>query len=424
MSGTKRRPRSVVFSALAITALIGCSDGSNAPPEPKYYENVRPLLAEQCTGCHAAGGIAPFALTSYEEAKAWAGPAAAAVRARRMPPFLADGSGECGTFRDSRWLTPAEIEVFERWADSGAPMGDPTTPKPPPRQVPTLEGRIEEVDTGVDYLPDQSGTDDYRCFVIDPPGELAATGFDVRPGNPRITHHLIAYQAADAAAGEAARELDAETVEPGYPCFGTGPQVDATTVAGWAPGSGATNFPAGTGVEIAADRPLILEMHYNIAGGPGETDRTTLLFEVADAGSVIPILDLALLDFDFIGPPGLPSFSTTEEYPAWWSLEDYGLGDYRGSLLVHGVNGHMHERGLSMRMEVIGSTETCLVDIPRWDFNWQLSYWFEAPIEISANDLLRITCEWTTEGLTAPLVWGERTSDEMCLGGIYVTFPD
>lgn len=423
MTCFNRWTRAGLLCAASAVGVAGCGDDPSATPAPKYYEDVRPLLAEQCTGCHEEGGIAPFALTSYEEAKAWAGPVAAAVRARRMPPFLADGSGSCGTFRDSRWLDEEEIAVFERWAENDAPMGDPATPEPPQRAVPTLEGQIEQVDTGVDYLPDQDTTDDYRCFVIDPPRELAATGFDVRPGNPRIAHHLIAYQAVDAAAGENARQLDAEAPGPGYPCFGTGPQVDATTIAGWAPGAGATIFPAGTGVEIAGDRPLILEMHYNIAGGPGETDRTTLLFEAAEPGSVIPILELALLDFDFVGPPGMASFSTTEEYPAWWSLDDYGLADYRGPILVHGVNGHMHERGLSMRMQARGATDTCLVDIPRWDFDWQLSYWFEDPIEISAGDLLSITCEWTTEGRTAPLVWGEGTSDEMCLGGLYVTFP-
>ena len=412
-----------VFIVLICVTMCSCAEPQSSA-ETTYYEHVRPLLAEYCTGCHQEGGVAPFVLTSYEDAQRRAGPLAAEVRARRMPPFLADNSGDCRTFRDSRWLSAEEIAVFEGWATEQAPMGDPTIPPPTDREIPQLTGQIERADIGIDYLPDQSTTDDYRCFVLDAPGAFAATGFDVQPGNPRITHHLIAYQAIDTAAAAEARQLDADADGPGYPCFGTGPQVDAMTVASWTPGAGATIFPQGSGVEIDGDLPLILEMHYNIAGGPGETDRTTLLFQTTEAGSVTRLFELGALDFDFVGSPGLASYSTTEDFPVLWSLSDFDLPDYDGRLLVHGVNGHMHERGLSMQIEVVGVADACLLDIPRWDFNWQLTYWFEEPVEISARDAFRITCEWTTEGLSEPLVWGEGTGDEMCLGGLFVTLLD
>lgn len=399
-------------------------DGAAPPPaEVTWHGDVRPLVARFCVGCHAEGQSGPFALDDYDEARRWAAPMASAVRARTMPPFLADESGHCQTFRESKWLTEEEIAVFEAWAESGAPEGDGSIPAPDPVALPTLDGPLESVDTGVDYLPDQRRTDDYRCFVVDSPGAFAATGFDVRPSNPRIAHHLIAYQAVDADAAAAARALDAADDRPGYACPGTGPRVDARSVAGWAPGAGATLFPAGTGVEIAPDLPLIVEMHYNTVAGPGETDRTTLVFQAAESGSVTPLLEIGVWDYDFEGPPGEAAWSTSDSMPVRWSLWDE-RPDYSGRVLVHGVNGHMHGRGLSLRMGVTGSVDACLLDMPRWDWNWQQSYWFERPVEVEADDLLEITCVFDTTDLEAPLVWGDGTGDEMCLGGLYVTLLD
>ncbi len=423
----------LILAALVVT-VGGCIDGSDGEgeshadpsedPQTTYYEHIRPLLSESCTSCHRDGGLAPFSLTSYEQAQRWAGPMATAVAARTMPPYFADDSGACGSFRNSFWLSEAQIDVFTAWVDDDTPPGDPSIPAPPEPEVLALEGPLVTIDTGVDYLPNQSTTDDYRCFVIDSPGALSATGFDVAPGNSRITHHLIAYQVTDEETAQAARKLDTEAEGPGYPCFGTGPQVNATTIASWAPGAGATIFPEGTGVEIDGDLPLIIEMHYNIAGGPGETDRTTIIFEKAESGSRTPIYEIGALDYDFSGPPGMSSYSTTDETPLQWSLYDFGLGDYEGNILLHGANGHMHERGLSIKLEVVGNTNQCLLDIPHWDFDWQLSYWFEEPIEVRATDSIRITCTWNTEGLTEPLVWGDGTGDEMCLGGLYATLVD
>ena len=389
-----------------------------------YHAHIKPLMSQYCVSCHQPGGIGPFTLTSFEDASTWGRPSAIAVRGRTMPPFLANDSGDCNRFRESSWLTEADIEVFEAWVEQGMQEGDASLPDPAPRSLPELTGALESVDTGHDYTPDQTRTDDYRCFVIDSPGRFAATGFDVIPSNPRIAHHLIAYQVQNERQAEKARELDAEAPGPGYPCFGTGPQVDAFTVASWAPGAGATIFPEGTGMEIDGELPLILEMHYNIAGGPGESDRTTLAFQTAPAGSVNQLYELWALDYDFEGPPGLESFTTTERTPIKWPLADFDQRWYRGKIKVYGANAHMHELGKSMMIAVDSEVDRCLLDIPRWDFNWQLTYWYEEPIEISARDDFYVTCEWTTRGRDEPLVWGDGTGDEMCLGGIYVTLED
>lgn len=417
--------RRFVFIPPFLAALSACGGASPSaptpvPPEdpaPTYAAAVRPLVQQYCVGCHEAGGVAPFELDDYDAARTWAASMASAVRARRMPPFLADASGRCGELRDDGWLSEEEIAVFERWVEAGTPPGDLDAPAPPPRARPALTGDVRRVDIGTDYLPDPTKSDEYRCFVVDAPGAFGVTGFNVVPGNAAIVHHLIAYQVVDETAADAVRRLDEDSPGPGYDCLGTGPGVDAHSVAGWAPGAGAEIFPEGMSVEIAADRPLILEVHYNIAGGPGETDRTALELQVVPPGLRRPMIELIAVDYDFSGAPGIGDFTTTDDFPVSWQLPD-GL---TGRLQLLSANAHMHKRGVSQRLERVkpnGEIE-CLLDIPRWDFDWQRTYWYSKPIAIDVGDTLRITCTFDTRGAAAPITWGEGTDDEMCLASFF-----
>jgi len=407
-----------------LAVLLGAGCPSADTPDPSYVtwtEDVRPLVTEYCVGCHVDGGAGPFSLSNYEDAARWASASAQAVAARTMPPFLADGSGDCHTWKNNRWLSEAQIRVFEDWVASETPEGPELAPPTPP-ELPVLAGDIETVDIGADYVPSSGATDDYRCFVVDSPGTFAATGFEVVPGNPEIVHHLIAYQVTSEASADEARQLDEDSDGPGYACLGTGPQIDDYyDLAGWAPGLGAEIFPEGTGIEIDGDLPLIIEMHYNVVAEDPAPDRTALRFSTVPLGTVRPIVGVAGWDFDFVAPPGLASWSTTELVPVSWSLPD----GYQGEVTLLGVNAHMHQRGVSTTYSVLrGDGPECLLDIPRWDFDWQLTYWYSEPVTVQSNAMLSITCSFDTTGLDGPLTWGERTEDEMCLAGFYAVLED
>jgi hypothetical protein len=94
-------------------------------------------------------------------------------------------------------------------------------------------------------------------------------------------------------------------------------------------------------------------------------------------------------------------------------------------LLAHMAGVHMHTRGARATATVVrgGSTQACLVDVPRWDFNWQGIYEFAEPILIEPSDLVRIECHFDNSSGDTPLKWGEGTDDEMCLGAVYVSAP-
>ncbi len=385
-----------------------------APGSATYYEDVRPLLSRHCVRCHSGTGIAPFALETYADAAPLAARIADATRARIMPPFLADGSGACQTFETGDWLTEAELQTLEAWRDDGALEGDPTTPPPmvpPPTHLSGAD--VTTLDTGIDYAPSATSANDYHCFVVDGPTGYV-TAYEVEPSNPRITHHVIVYAPSDAAAAADVRALDAAEPGPGYTCFG-GAGASALSVGGWAPGAGPEELPGGTGIAIDASRPLVVQVHYNTANGDG-TDRTRVRLRMA--ASAIPAFFLPVADLLFSAPPHEASASSTFTQGNRW-LEAYGLSTMR----VWGAFPHMHTLGASQRTELVradGTTE-CLIDVPRWDFNWQRQYWYPSPLTMTTLDSLRIACSWNTMSRDTAVTWGERTEDEMCLDTLYVS---
>jgi len=90
---------------------------------------------------------------------------------------------------------------------------------------------------------------------------------------------------------------------------------------------------------------------------------------------------------------------------------------------VWGVFPHMHTLGKTMRVELDHASRTeCLIDVPRWDFNWQQGYFYDhAPLVAGGGDTVRINCNYDTTTRGTPTMWGEGTMDEMCLAFIYVS---
>ncbi|MBX3270725.1 MAG: hypothetical protein KF729_10710 [Sandaracinaceae bacterium] len=393
----------------------GGSDGGGPPTgDTTYYGHVRPILVENCTMCHQPTGIAPFALQTYEEASEVGERMAEITAARIMPPFLADNSGECQTFSNHRGLTDAEIATIGRWVEQGMLEGDPSTPAPTPSELPSLgtaDLTLEMPDT---YAIMQGMDDDYRCFVIETgtTADTYVTGYEVHPGNTQRVHHVIVYNPTSDAAAREARNLDATegAVGDGYQCFG-GPRVDAAPMVLWAPGAGATLFPRGTGVQLAAGRAQVVQIHYNnlVRGAPTD-DRTRV--DLRTASSASPAYIVPLAHTGIVLPPRMASVTQTTSQ---------SLSVLPVPVRAHGMFPHMHTLGRQLRVERTGSSDECLIDVPRWDFNWQLAYWFTRPITIQPSDTVSITCTYNTMSRDDTVRWGDGTQDEMCLNFFYLT---
>ncbi len=401
---------------VASSVLVGaCTRKESVPLAPKYYEDVAPILQERCVSCHVAGGIAPFPLTSYEAAAAVASSIKATTAARTMPPWGVDNSGSCHTYADARWLSDEEIDTLRGWADGGAPEGNPEAAPTPTSTTPGLQRVDATVDMGSSYTPNATYSDDYRCFVVDSVTTTDAylTAFEVRPGEPKVVHHIILYGLT--AEGEtAAVQNDVNDPGLGYECFGGPGSAGAYWLGAWAPGIRVVEYPANTGILVSGNRKMVMQIHYNLANG-ALPDRTRI--DLMGEATVAKPSSLAVIsDFNLALSPGQSNATHTFSYP---------LDFMTGPAVVYAVFPHMHLLGKSSLLEIIRSDDTieCVQDGYRWDFAWQQLYFYESPIIAQPSDVLRMTCHYDTTSRTEVTTFGEGSEDEMCASIIYSSAP-
>ena len=428
----------IVFSA---SCAFACSDSSSTPEEVTYWQSVAPILAEKCIHCHQTGGIGPFALETFDDVMRFAPAVKAATESKRMPPYLVEADGSCGDFASPQALTAREIATIGQWVDEGLQAGEPRSDITP-RELPTLGANAVSMTTPT-FTPEIVGGelaefDEYRCFLVDPgvTEDTYLTGYDVIPGNAAIVHHVLGFfvdmdRAVDGSRtnGDVIAELDGNSPNrDGWPCFsmaGEGVAVDGVPVT-WAPGTGATLYPEGSGIQFPANNKMVIQVHYNLADPEvrGQSDSTTVQVRFSNDIQRFGFFDLQddLLAsrIDDNNPIEIPPNSARFEYQ--FDIDYDEIISFAGPLSLFGVFPHMHERGRTLRIERIrGGQTSCLADVGRWDFDWQLVYFYQQPVTLQFGDRLRVTCTYNTEGLTEPVLPGWGTRNEMCLAGLYLT---
>ena len=379
-----------------------------------FHPAVASVIQRRCLGCHGPGGISGLLLTDYPAVADRAEDVLRAVESRRMPPWGVESGGDCQRYLEPRWLEPDEIDLIRRWVLSGTPRGQGTEPLSP-RQAPAPLPDATELTMMEPYQPNARAQDDYRCFILDPglAADAFLTGYDVRPGVPSEVHHIILYTLDSALAESQARLLDEREPGPGYTCFGTSNVSDSRPVVGWAPGVTQVTYPPDTGVRLRANRRLVMQVHYNLLQGslPDQTGmRLQLKPTVAREAFVYLAADLTM------------SVAAGQALaPHAFSVRPSQLGIPVG-VFIHGVFPHMHQRGRTLRLDVEHAGElTCAADVQDWDFSWQQFYFYERPLYLYPDDQLQVRCGFDTRADQQPVRWGEGTSDEMCLVGLYVT---
>jgi hypothetical protein len=298
----------------AALALLGCGgipDGAPAPGASTpdggaksssltFWDDVAPILHDKCVKCHQPGGIGPFRLDTYDNAKAMALAVTTVTSTGYMPPYLVTHDDSCGSFDAGDTLSAAQIATIKEWAESDRKEGAPRTITPP--SIPHIEGGKEFKTPMLSPRP-QGGElakfDEYRCFPVETNLDKDAfiTGYEVLPGNAAIVHHVVAFL-IDPAKMTASGKTNAEVMKAldnddpmdpdrvGWPCFGLagkGVEIDAVPTV-WAPGQGPVNYPTGIGVQHKKTHQLVIQLHYNLADPKlqGMTDSTTVRYRYAD----------------------------------------------------------------------------------------------------------------------------------------------
>jgi hypothetical protein len=384
-----------------------------------YSGGVGAILLEKCASCHRPGEVSPFSLLTYEDARKRAKQIALLTKSRFMPPWKADSHGE---FVDERRLSDAQIAAIQEWADAGAPQGDPKAAPPIPKFPAGWKLGTPDSVVGLSepYPVAAEGRDVYRCFVIPTNGteDRFVKALEVHPGNRTIVHHVIAYLDTSGTA----RKLDAKDPGPGYQTSGGGPGfVPTGFLGGWAPGNDARFLPPGIGTLLPKGSDIVLEVHYHKSGKP-ETDQTQVGIFYAKEPINKRVRMLPIINPFFKIPAGAEDHVVNAGMPIF------------SDITVLGVTPHMHLLGKSMKVTATlpDNTQKQIVNVPDWDFNWQISYVFKEPMKLPAGTKLSLVAHYDNSPKnphnpnTSPrdVTWGEQTTDEMCIAFLGYTRDD
>ena len=401
--------RSALYLLLALSALSTACQRRQIT----YTEDVAPLIAARCLGCHANEGLAALpTLDSYERVVSSALRVKLAVEGRMMPPWGADNTGLCRTWKHALWLSKSEIETFGTWITHGVPRG----PERPPTRPQSAEAsrklaHVDAVlDTGASYEP-TLGSGSYRCFIVDP--QLARdrllSAFRVVSSDPRMVAQITVF-ALESEEGEArAMELDRQEEGPGYTCYGGARVEPARWLLSWTWDAPVMSLPQGTGLRMQGGRKLVLQIHYNVvSSGLGNATRTRVELAFDDSAREAEWLRVAAADFAL--PPG-------KTYAD--ARGDLTIG---APLTVYGAAPRMHTLGQSLELAQRSGAgrDTCIGSFDHWNFYRQRLFEYEAPLQLSAGDHVRVSCVFNTLGSHAPVRRGETIDDEECAGYLYV----
>lgn len=352
-------------------------------PPVTFNRDVLPILQRSCQECHRPGEVTPISLLTYREVQPRARTIRDAVLQKRMPPWFADS--QHGKFANDRSLSDADIATLVAWADGGAPEGD-AADQPPPR--PFVEGwNIGRPDV-VFKMPKAfhvpaSGTINYQHVII-------PTGFtedrwvqmaEVRPGNRTVVHHAAAFIREPGSPwlrwvkpGEPfeARHLHAGRLQK--PGSQQGRQRveegvrDPEFLTSHVPGSIPMMLKPGQAKLIKAGSDLVFELHYS-TNGKADTDRTSVGLIFAKEPPIKRVLTRRAMNWKFAIPAGAPNHRVDAELTL----------PHDATLLA--MLPHMHARGKAVQYRAVYPTgkSRILLDVPRYNFKWQLAYYLEEP---------------------------------------------
>ena len=366
-----------------------------------FTKDVAPILYSRCVECHRVGEIAPMSLLSYQEVRPWAKSIRQRVADRSMPPWSADP--HYGKFSNDPSLSQKEIDTIVGWVDAGAPKGDDKDLPPTPKFVQgwTIGKPDVVLEMQEEHAIPADGTIPYLYFTI-PTGfkeDKWIQAMEIRPGNRGVVHHVIAFAQEPGAGGR--RGNAAGEAQQGRGQLG-----------GITPNKTGVVFAPGTARLIKAGSNIVFQMHYT-TNGEATKDRTSIGLVFAKEPPVRTVVTGNALNARFVIPAG----EANHEVRSSTTFKD--------DVHISSFMPHMHFRGKDFTYTAVypdGHSEI-LLSVPKYDFNWQLTYVLEKPIALPKGTRLDCVAHFDNSTKnkynpdpTKEVRWGDQTWEEMMIG--------
>jgi tetratricopeptide (TPR) repeat protein/mono/diheme cytochrome c family protein len=408
MSNRRARLALNLIMTAAVFLSVSPREGT-AQTAVTFASDIAPILFEHCASCHQPGGSAPFSVLTFADVRPHAKAIAVAVERRSMPPWKPEPGH--GDFRASRRLTQEQIDAILRWTDAGAPLGDPAALPPPPKSdggwrlgPPDLVVKMPEM-----YRLPPDGPDRLRNFVIPIPlpARRYVRAWEFRTSNQRVVHHATFMFDPT----PASRRMDLADPEPGYeglvPLSAKNPDG---YFLGWTPGQSASVTPDRMAWSLEPGTDLVLMLHLRPTGR-WETVGASVAFYFSNTPPTRTPAMIRMNRQDIDIPSGEAHYMVADSYVLPVDVDAYGVQPH-----AHNLAKEM--KGWATRSD---GTKEWLIDIRNWDFHWQDSYRYVAPVHLPAGTRLSMeftydNSEYNAANPSHPpkrVTFGQQSSDEM-----------
>jgi hypothetical protein len=258
------------------------------------------------------------------------------------------------------------------------------------------------VNIGTDFEVPAQGVVPYKYFRV-PSGfteDKWVEAAEIRPDQRGVVHHVIVF-----------------VQEPGQQNFLGGD--GASLLVGFAPGEQPMHYQPGAAKLVKAGSTFVFQMHYT-TNGKAVKDRSYVGLRFAKEPPRYRAVTGRALNGRFRIPPLDPNY---EVKSTWTARQDVRL---------LGFMPHMHLRGKDFQYTAVfpDGREQVVLRVPRYDFNWQLTYELAEPLELPKG--ARIDCvahfdnspnNQYNPNPNAEVKWGDQTWEEMMIGWFTYLIP-
>ena len=375
----------IVFSGVALAASA-----------PTFTKDVAPILYQRCLECHRPGEAGPMAFRTYQETRPWAKAIKQAVATHDMPPWYADTTVD--HFKNDRHLSAAEIATITQWVDAGAPEGKASDlPKLPEFTDGWVIGKPDLiVSIPKEFTIPATGVVAYQYFTIDPgfTEDTWIQAAEVRPTQRAQVHHILVF------------------AQEGKKRVPRGGEQFSDMVIGYAPGVPSLTWDPDTAFLVKAGATLLLQVHYT-TNGKEAIDKSVVGLKIRKDKPTYRAISGSATQFRLDIPPNEPNYETKATYI------------FREDTTVLDLTPHMHLRGKAFKYVLTypdGRSEV-LLNVPHYDFNWQLAYILAEPRTVPAGSKMDVTAWYDNSANnkynpdpTQTVHWGDQTFNEMMIG--------
>ena len=412
------------LAALIAAAAPPAAFAGAVPEEPTFSKDIAPILQRSCQKCHRPNSLAPMSLIAYEEVRPWA----RAIKLRTglrdkagvMPPWYIEKNIGIQRFKDDWSLSDDEIETIARWADTGAPQGDPADMPVPPPFIDVDEWEIGEPDLVVSSpsvdvsgdAPDwwgnlgqtESGLTEDRYVAAIEYKERNDLQRGVRSdtvGGLFVVHHAALYSATED--GEPA---DARV----WPVHEVGRNADV--------------FDQTAGRLLKAESLLLFPSTHVHSNGTDTRARLDVGFKFHPRGYE-PEKEMEFLFFGNGPDLDIRPMEADQRAEAFFTLPR--------NAKISVFEPHMHAPGVRMCLEAVWGTSVQTLNCAGYDHNWVRVYKYEddaAPL-LPRGTILQLTGYFnnspTNPNVADPRNWsgsGHRSVDNMFINLMQAVYMD